>query len=97
MASADFFIMRNKKHVLVIILLLFLLSTVVAAFHYHHDDSSGHHDCPLCVAGSHFSPGTFNKVTPEFFQVCAAISISEKIQSYIQPCSSLFSSRAPPA
>ncbi|MBA4373597.1 MAG: hypothetical protein C0402_12155 [Thermodesulfovibrio sp.] len=97
MANANSFIMRNKKHIPVIILLLFLLSTVVTAFHYHHDDNSTHHDCPLCIAGSHFSPGTFNKVTLEFVEECVVISTIENIQSYIQPYSSLLSSRAPPA
>src|ERR1700690_4236466 len=97
MANADFFNLRNKKHIPIIILLLFLLSTVVMAFHNHHDDESTHHDCPICAAGSHFSPGTFTKVSLEFFQPCVFSSITEKPQSYIQPYSSLLSSRAPPA
>jgi hypothetical protein len=74
-----------------------LLSNGVTAFHYHHDDNTTHHDCPLCVAGSHFSPGAFTKDTLEFFQSCVVSSITEKIQSYIQPYSSLLSSRSPPA
>jgi hypothetical protein len=97
MANAEFFRLRNKKHIPIIILLLFLLSTVGTAFHYHHDDDSTHHDCPICVAGAHFSPGTFNKVAPEFFQSCVVNSVIEETQSYIQPYSSLLSSRAPPA
>jgi hypothetical protein len=97
MANADFFSMRNKKQIPIIILLLFLLSTMVTVFHYHRDDNTTHHDCPLCVAGSHFSPGTFTQDTLEFFQSCVVSSVIEKSQSYIQPYSSLLSSRAPPA
>ena len=97
MVNDDFFNVRNKKYIRIIILLLFLLSTVVTAFHYHYDNDSRHHDCPLCVAGSHFSPGTFSKVTLEVFQSCVVSSVAEKTQSYIQLYSSLLSSRAPPA
>src|ERR1700690_2879703 len=95
MADADFFSMRNKKTIPIIILLLFLLSTGITAFHYHHDDDSTHHDCLICAAGSHFSPGTLTHDTLEFFQSVVIISIAEETQSYIQPYSSLLSSRAP--
>jgi hypothetical protein len=75
---------------------LFLLSTLVTTFHHHHDDST-HHDCPLCVAGSHFSPAAFNKDALDVFQSCIILRTTETTHLYIPAHSAFRSTRAPPA
>ena len=87
--------MRKTGRLAFIFLLLFLLATSATAFH-HHNDAGPHYDCPVCIAGHHYSPASVNNFSIEIHQTVSSYEILKVSLLYNSVRYTILPSRAPP-
>ena len=74
-----------------------LISSLGAIGFHHHGDNRSHTECPVCVAGSYFTPAVVGDPSPAVFRPAVVIAFDFQV---LRPRDlagfSVLGSRAPP-